>query len=152
MWKYWQPITRQTPVAITVNCAAPSNNINFFNNCLSKNNYTLWRSKMNRTTYFSAVFEGFSEANHYLNVFFSTQVLYNWCSKCIWTFDHTFISIKICFNAFYRNVLHFYTFLFTLHHFTPEKRLLWGRAFSSILPVFQLKGALPSRNRMRLSL
>lgn len=48
MWKYWQSITRQTPVAITVNCAAPSKNINVLNNCLSKNSSTLQRSKTNK--------------------------------------------------------------------------------------------------------
>lgn len=53
----------------------------------------------------------------------------------------------MCFIAFYRNVLHGYTFLFTLCHFTPEKRLLGGKVFSSNLLMFQLRGMLPSRNR-----
>ena len=59
---------------------------------------------------------------------------------------------KYVLSHFYRNVLHYIPFCLPCTTLPPEKRLLGGKVFSSILPMFQLKGVLPSRTRMLLGL
>lgn len=59
MWKYWQSITRQTPVAITVNCAAPSRTLMFLTIVFPKI-AQLYKDQKRTNIYFSEVFEVFS--------------------------------------------------------------------------------------------
>lgn len=81
--------------------------------------------------------------NHYLKVFFSTQVLCNWCRKFIWTFDHTFISIKIRFTTFYRNVLHFHTFFLPSTTFPLRRGTYEAGCLAASSPCFSFRIRFP---------